>query len=176
MGEDRMLDFLRTYLQDAQQQKMRQEKKVVAIKEQITYSYERSIDQQALENQMKYLQSIPGSTVAQSKIDEVIDRKEADLSNQKFYNDIISKEEDRLVKLIHQIDAHGSELSEAEIQTGGFFELVVSIYDAGSYDRKDKSKLILTNKEDVHLQMSTPLMRDRWKDTCEFTIRKVEST
>ena len=81
-----------------------------------------------------------------------------------------------LIKKIHQIDAHGSELSEAELQVGGFFELVVSIYNAGAYDRKDTSKLILTNKESVHLQMSTPLMRDRWKDTCEFTIRKVETT
>lgn len=170
-----MLEHLRTYLEDAQQQKMRQEKKVDKLKEQITYSYERAIDQQSLQTQMEYLQSLPGSTVAQSKIDEIVYRKDRDLANQQFYNNIIGDEEALLVKKIHQIDAHGSELSEAEIQTGGFFELVVSIYNAGSYDRKDTSKLILTNKEAVHLQMSTPLMRDRWKDTCEFTIRKVES-
>ena len=171
-----MLEHLRTYLEDAQEQKMRQEKKVEKIKEQITYSYERAIDQQVLENQMTHLQSLPGSTIAQSKIDEVIFRKEKDLENQLFYNNIIGEQEDLLIKKIHQIDAHGSELSEAELQVGGFFELVVSIYNAGAYDRKDTSKLILTNKESVHLQMSTPLMRDRWKDTCEFTIRKVETT
>lgn len=171
-----MLEHLRTYLEDAQQQKMRQEKKVNAIKNQITFSYERSIDQKSLEDQLKYLQGLPGSTIAQSKIDGVISRKERDIANQSHYNNIIGKEIDTLTNLIHQIDNHGSELSEAEMRVGGFFELVVSIYDAGAYDRKDKSKIILTNKEEVHLQMSTPLMRDKWKDTCEFTIRKVEST
>lgn len=171
-----MLEHLRTYLENAQQQKMRQEKKVDAIKGQITFSYERSIDQKSLEDQLKYLQGLPGSTIAQSKIDGVVARKERDLYNQNFYNNIIGKEVDTLTNIIHQIDNHGSELSEAELSTGGFFELVVSIYDAGAYDRKDKDKIILTNKEEVHLQMSTPLMRDKWKDTCEFTIRKVEST
>lgn len=170
-----MLEHLRTYLTDAQQQKMRHEQKVDKLKEQITYSYERAIDQQALETQMKYLQTLPGSTIADSKIEEVIFRKEKDLENQQFYNNIIGTEEALLLKKIQQIDAHGSELSEAELQVGGFFELVVSIYNAGAYDRKDTAKLILTNKEEVHLQMSTPLMRDRWRDTCEFTIRKVEN-
>lgn len=171
-----MLGHLRTYLQDAQQQKMRQEKKVKKMEQQITISYERSIDQQSLQNQLEYEAGLPGSTVAQAKIDEVIDRKNRDIANRDFYSNVIDKERALLVKQIHQIDAHGSELSEAEIRTGGFFELVVSIYDAGSYDRKDKTKIILTNKEEVHLQMSTPLNRDTWKDSCQFTIRKVEST
>jgi len=167
-------NFLQAHLESAQVQKMRLEKAIVKKDEQLTISYERSIDQGALVKKLEsaILAGSIGVTVAD--VAAAKDRLVKDKKNHEHYQKEVNKDRNTIRALISEIDTHGSELSDQQISVSGFFKPVPVIYNGGEYDKKDENKIILSSSKENYVEYAKPLRKDRWNETFLLTVRKGE--
>lgn len=160
-----MSEHLRKHMHDGLQQKMRMEKKISAYEEQKIKSRERAIDQNILQGKMI------GAGASSERVNEIIMRKEKDTALFGETSIIVDEEKVKHDLLTRELNAHGQELSEIEITTGGFYQHEVGIFEDSKYD--EATGIVSFGKKGGHVQMLTPVIRTQWKDASQLTIRKI---
>ncbi len=158
-------NHLRTYVEDSIQQKVRLGNLINDYKKQENKTRERVIDQEELIARLK-LQNI-----SQEKIERIIKRKEHDediLKEVKEAIDFYSKE---IQDITFTMNAHLEELSEMEIESGGFVAHSVGVDLGAEFDKESK---VIMFKENGRVEIPIAAKLKNWKDSSQLTIHRIK--
>ncbi|MCY8577099.1 hypothetical protein MOD24_14715 [Bacillus haynesii] len=155
---------LRTYIDDGIKQKIRLNHLVESYKKQEEKTRERIIDQNKLISKLVY-ENAPDKKINYFK--ERLTRDQALIL--KIVQSTISELLNEVDELILRMSAHLEELSEIEIDIGGFVTHAIGVDENASLD---SDNMIVRFKKHGHIEIPIGTKMSKWKDSSQLTINK----
>jgi seryl-tRNA synthetase len=152
---------LKKYTQEAMKQKFRLDQTIEDYEKLDIKLRERIIDQNDL------IQEIESLNHSQTQIDTLTDRKLKDEKLREDIQSIIQELKNQKQNIVNELQQHLLELSELEIQLGGFVTHTVVVDHATKFDEDTK---IIEFKEKGHAEIPIATYLEHWKDSSQLRI------
>ena len=165
MASSGMQSHLRKYVEDGIQQKVRLSNLVLDYQVQENKSRERVIDQNSLIGKMT------AENIAEEKVELVKERRDRDQDILARVKEVLGQAEEEADGLTLRMNAHMEELSEIEINAGGFVAHPIGVDQGAKIDKETKIVKFDTNG---HVEMPVGVRLNKWKDSSQMTIKKIK--
>lgn len=163
--QSQMQKHLRKYVEDGIQQKVRLNNMILDYKDQEYKSRERVIDETELENKMR------AQGISQDKVNLVVERRTRDEKILEITQRTLAESKENMQGLTLRMNAHLEELTDIEVQAGGFLTHAIGV-DTGA--ELDKDSMIIKFKPDGHVEIPIAARMNKWKDSSQLTIKKIK--
>jgi hypothetical protein len=161
MNTTLVLQHLKKYTKDTMTQKFRMDRTIEDYEKLDVKLRERVIDQNDL------IQELKSSNHSQAQIDTLTNRKIEDELIRTDVQRIIHELKQKKQNKVNELQHHLLELSQLEIQSGGF---VTHIVVADHATKIDENTNTIEFKEKGHAEIPIATYLDHWKDSSQLSI------
>lgn len=160
-----MQTHLRTYVNDAIQQKVHLANLLTAYNSQLTKTKERVIDEKELEK------SFINQGIDPTKTQWITERRQMDEENFVRVTKIVQDVKQDMKEMTLRLNTHLEELSGIELASGGFVAHAIGVDKLTAYDEKTST---ITFEAGGHVEIPIAVRLNQWKDSSQLVIKKIK--